>query len=78
MIDYRELERRILTRIGVDPDKIPDAVTFINGQEYTLAYCIVQALIEYDKMRAEQGINRKSDAEDYVAAEAPNRDCRQS
>ena len=59
-MDYKELERRILKRLNVDAENLPDKLLFDPEQEYAITYCIVHALAEYDKMRQES--NQKGDA----------------
>ena len=60
-MDYKELERRILKRLNVDAEKMPDKLKFAPEQEYAITYCIVHALAEYDKMRQE--VNQTGDAQ---------------
>lgn len=60
-MNYQELEQRILKRLNVDSEKLPETLKFDPEQEYAITYCIVHALAEYDKMRQE--LNQKVDAE---------------
>lgn len=60
-MDYQELEKRILEKLGVDAEQIPEKVSFTPGGEYTIVYCIVQALVEYDKMQNEVSNSHSKD-----------------
>lgn len=53
--DFEELERRILKKFNLNYENLPEEV-LVPPEEwrYSIIYCIVHALCEYDKMREEK------------------------
>lgn len=55
-MDYKELEKRTLARMGIDPNKRTDDSykSLLESIYLAAVQASVQTLIEYDRMKAEE------------------------